>query len=72
LAFPVAVVSFAPVLLLSRVGGGDGAGGGAGNDDGILDGDIGGVSWRLVPIIAPMVVVFHGKFSRSRRLYIAD
>ena len=66
-AFPVAVVSFAPVLLLSRVGGGDGAGGGAGNDDGILDGDIGGVSWRLVPIIAPMVVVFHGKLSRSRR-----
>jgi len=59
-------VSFAPVLLLSRVGGGDGASGGAGNDDDILDGDIGGVSWRLVPIIAPMVVVFHGKLSRSR------
>jgi len=43
-------VSFAPVLLLSRVGGGDGAGGGAGNDDGILDGDIGGVSWRFIPL----------------------
>jgi hypothetical protein len=34
---------------------------------GILDGDIGDESWRLVLIIASRVVVLHGKLSRSRR-----
>jgi len=34
---------------------------------GILDGDIGDESWRLMLIIASKVVVLHGKLSRSRR-----
>ena len=34
---------------------------------GILDGDIGDQSWRLMLIIASKVVVLHGKLSRSRR-----
>ena len=65
--FPVAAASCAPVLLLPRDGVGIATGGGASNGVGILDGDIGDQSWRLMLIIASKVVVLHGKLSRSRR-----
>ena len=63
----MAAASCAPVLLLPRDGVGVATGGGASNGVGILDGDIGNESWRLVLVIAFRVVVLHGKLSRSRR-----
>ena len=63
----MAATSCAPVLLLPRDGVGVATGGGASNGVGILDGDIGNESWRLVLVIAFRVVVLHGKLSRSRR-----
>jgi hypothetical protein len=61
LVFPVAAVRCAPVLLLLRDGVGIGTDGGAGTGVGIPDGVISGDSWRLVLIIAFVVVSLHKK-----------